>query len=124
MNREVPAENSESTADEVSQPESDSHLTFSIVIPTYNEEESIETTLDAIYEASPIQSSSFELIIADESDDNTPDIVRNLNHPNLRLLRFNESDADALLEWMGSAPPGFEHKWERASSAAATYGER
>jgi dolichol-phosphate mannosyltransferase len=102
MNREVPAENSESTADEVSQPESDSHLTFSIVIPTYNEEESIETTLDAIYEASPIQSSSFELIIADESDDNTPDIVRNLNHPNLRLLRFDESKGLA-----GSVIEGF-----------------
>ena len=40
------------------------------------------------------------------------------------LLRFNESDADDLLEWMGFAPPGFEHKWERASSAAATYSER
>lgn len=102
MNKEVPAENSESTTEEVSQPESDSCLTFSIVIPTYNEEESIETTLDAIYEASPIQSSSFEIIVADESDDNTPDIVRNLEHPNLRLLRFDESKGLA-----GSVIEGF-----------------
>ena len=34
------------------------------------------------------------------------------------------STVSDLLEWMGSAPPGFEHKWERASSAAATYSER
>ncbi|WP_303704286.1 C2H2-type zinc finger protein [Haloquadratum walsbyi] len=40
------------------------------------------------------------------------------------LLRFNGSDADDLLEWMGSAPPGFEDNWKRASSTATTYGER
>jgi dolichol-phosphate mannosyltransferase len=70
--------------------ESDSQLIFSVVIPTYNEEDSIEATIDAIYEASPLPSSSFEIIVADESDDSTPEIVRNLEHPNLRLLRFDE----------------------------------
>jgi len=90
MNQGVPLENRDDAAAEASGADSDSQLTFSIVIPTYNEEESIETTLDAIYEASPIPSSSFEIIVADESDDRTPEIIRNLEYPNLRLLRFDE----------------------------------
>ena len=90
MNQGVPLENCDAAAEEASGTESDSQLTFSIVIPTYNEEESIETTLDAIYAASPIPPSSFEIIVADESDDETPSIVRNLEYPNLRLLRFDE----------------------------------
>ena len=90
MNQEVPLQKRNDAAEVTSGAESDSHFTFSIVIPTYNEEESIETTLDAIYEASPIPSPSFEIIVADESDDGTPAIVRNLEHPNLRLLRFDE----------------------------------
>jgi dolichol-phosphate mannosyltransferase len=90
MNQGAPLENRDDAAETASKAESDSQLTFSIVIPTYNEEESIKTTLDAIYQASPIPPSLFEIIVADESDDGTPAIVRSLEYPNLRLLRFDE----------------------------------
>jgi dolichol-phosphate mannosyltransferase len=90
MNQSMSTDDSGNAIREDSESGSDPQLSFSIVIPTYNEEASIETTLDAIYEASPVSLSSFEIIVADESDDGTPEIVRNLNYPNLRLLQFDE----------------------------------
>ena len=46
---------------------------YSIVIPTYNEENDIESTL---YHLTMLQWDNFEAIIVDDSNDSTPDIVK------------------------------------------------
>lgn len=102
MNQGVPRENQDDAAAAAPQGDPETDLVFSIVIPTYNEEESIESTLDAIYEASTVPMSSFEIIVADESTDSTPAIIRNLDYSNVRLLRFDEQKGLA-----GSVIEGF-----------------
>lgn len=62
-------------------------IEFSVVVPTLNEAGSIEETLDRIYAASPLAAGTFEIIVVDESDDATPEVVESLDHPELRLLR-------------------------------------
>lgn len=61
-------------------------IELSVVVPTLNEAESIEATLDRIYAGSPLAAGAFEVIVVDESDDATPAVVESLEHPELGLL--------------------------------------
>jgi len=83
--------------------DADYEVRLSVVVPTYNERASIAGTLNAIYGASPVPTGQLEVIVADESDDETPAIVRELDHDNLRLLQFEEPKGLA-----GSVVEGFE----------------
>ena len=56
----------------------------SIVIPTYNEQEDIRRTLDAIM---AIRYPHKEVIVVDDSTDRTPDIVREYEDRAVRLIR-------------------------------------
>jgi dolichol-phosphate mannosyltransferase len=64
-------------------------IDLSVVVPTFNEHASVEGTIGKLYEESPLDPSALEVIVADESTDKTPDIVRSLDYQNLRLLRFD-----------------------------------
>lgn len=70
----------------VAKPEPDPEL--SIVVPTLNEAGTIEATLERIYEASTLPEGKCEVIVVDESEDATPDIVEGLDLRDLRLLRM------------------------------------
>src|SRR5688572_14703074 len=61
-------------------------ISVSIIIPTYNEEEDIARTMDAMAALSP---HPLEVIVVDASRDRTPEIVRSYEGriPGLRLIR-------------------------------------
>lgn len=60
---------------------------FSIVIPAYNEENRITTTLGMYFRHFMSRKSSFEIIVVcDGSTDRTAQIVRNFRKPNVRVL--------------------------------------
>ncbi len=59
-------------------------MQFSIVVPTYNEENDIAATLDSLV---AMQWSDFEIIVVDDSTDRTPDIVRSFENRGVRLIR-------------------------------------
>lgn len=65
-------------------------IRFSVVVPTFNEQASIKSALDSLYGAISIEPDRFEVIVVDESTDRTPQIIRNLNYRNLRLIRFEQ----------------------------------
>lgn len=57
---------------------------ISIIIPTYNEQNDIETTLDSLHNLSY---SNLEIIIVDDSDDNTPKIIKDYNSNLINYIR-------------------------------------
>lgn len=61
-----------------------SKTSFTIVIPTYNEEQDIEKTLDAL---TSLNYSNFEVLVVDASTDNTPEIVQNYDDERIKYLR-------------------------------------
>lgn len=58
-------------------------LELSIVIPTYNEEEDIRATLEACV---ALKYPRKEIIVVDDSNDRTPDIVREYKNDGVRLI--------------------------------------
>lgn len=60
------------------------NLSFSIVIPTYNEEKDIANTLDNLVSLSYRNK---EIIIVDDSNDSTPDIVRSYSDRGVVLIK-------------------------------------
>lgn len=58
-------------------------LTFSIVIPTRNEANDIEKTLDALVSLQP---RAAEILVIDDSTDNTPELVRAYESRGVRLI--------------------------------------
>lgn len=58
-------------------------MKFSIVVPTYNEENDIAATLDCLV---ALQWHDFEIIVVDDSNDSTPDIVRSYSNKGVRLI--------------------------------------
>lgn len=62
-------------------------MKFSIVIPTYNEENDISNTLDSLV---ALDYPDKEIIIVDDSTDSTPEIVSQYNSANIRLIRPDE----------------------------------
>jgi dolichol-phosphate mannosyltransferase len=61
---------------------------ISIVIPTYNESESIKPFLERVHREMSSLGSGFEIIVVDDSSpDRTADVVESLNLNNIRLVR-------------------------------------
>lgn len=61
-------------------------MKFSIVVPTYNEQNDIAGTLDALIS---LEYSNREIVVVDDSTDNTPNIVKNYEHQGVTLIRPN-----------------------------------
>ncbi len=59
-------------------------MTFSIVVPTYNEEKDIKETLDSLI---ALEHSEREIIVVDDSNDSTPTIVGGYADRGVRLIR-------------------------------------
>ncbi|WP_372522592.1 glycosyltransferase family 2 protein [Sulfuricaulis sp.] len=59
-------------------------MKFSIVIPTYNEENDIAGTLDALL---LLDCPDMEILVVDDSTDSTPDIVQRYANKGIRLVR-------------------------------------
>ena len=59
-------------------------LKFSIIVPTYNEEKDIRQTLKCLL---ALDYANKEILIIDDSTDNTPAIVREYESENLKLIR-------------------------------------
>ena len=59
-------------------------MKFSIVVPTYNEQNDIAETLDALVGQSY---QNKEILIVDDSTDKTPDIIKNYEDMGVRLIR-------------------------------------
>lgn len=59
-------------------------MKFSIIIPTYNEQQDIRTTLDAIV---ALDWTDFEVIVVDDSSDATPNIVMEYRTAGVKLIR-------------------------------------
>ena len=59
-------------------------MKFSIVVPTYNEENDIGATLDSLVS---LQWPDFEIIVVDDSTDRTPEIVSRYAKHGVRLIR-------------------------------------
>ena len=59
-------------------------MRFSIVVPTYNEEKDISLTLESLVSLDWID---YEIIVVDDSTDNTPEIVRAFSSRGVRLIR-------------------------------------
>jgi glycosyltransferase involved in cell wall biosynthesis len=59
-------------------------MKISIVVATYNEENDIAATLDSLV---ALQWPNFEIIVVDDSNDRTPDIVRSYENRGVRLIR-------------------------------------
>lgn len=59
-------------------------MKFSIVVPTYNEEQDIARTLDALI---ALDYPEKEILVIDDSTDRTPDIVRGYAESGVRLIR-------------------------------------
>lgn len=59
-------------------------MKFSIVVPTYNEENDIAGTLDALV---ALDYPDREIIVVDDSTDETPEIVRRYVNKDMRLVR-------------------------------------
>jgi len=59
-------------------------MKFSIVVPTYNEQNDIAGTLDALVS---LNYSNREIVVVDDSTDNTPSIVKNYEPYGVALIR-------------------------------------
>ncbi len=63
------------------------HPAVSIIIPTYNEEEDIADTLAALVR---LTYNNKEIIVVDDSQDNTPSIVKRYSQSGVKLLKQGE----------------------------------
>jgi glycosyltransferase involved in cell wall biosynthesis len=61
-----------------------SNISFSIIVPTYNEEADIRGTLDALV---ALTRQAKEIIVVDDSSDRTPEIVREYADKGVMLIR-------------------------------------
>lgn len=67
-------------------------MKFSIVVPTYNEERDIASTLDRLV---ALDWSDYEVLVVDDSIDRTPDIVLTYADQGVRLIRPENARATA-----------------------------
>ena len=61
---------------------------LSLVIPTYNEEKRIGPTLNKIIPYFKTKNYNYEIIIVDGSEDNTVEVVKRFNNPNIRIIKI------------------------------------
>ena len=61
-----------------------SKLSYSIVVPTYNEEKDIEETLKCL---TSLNYDNYDVIIVDDSNDNTPNIIKRYQGNKIKLIR-------------------------------------
>lgn len=59
-------------------------IRFSIIVPTYNEENDIKFTLDSLV---ALNYPNFEVLMVDDSTDSTPDIIRTYADKGIRLIK-------------------------------------
>ncbi len=57
---------------------------FTIIIPTYNEENDIEDTIKSLL---VLNYNNFDILIIDDSIDSTPDIIKRYENQNVRLIK-------------------------------------
>ncbi len=72
---------------------------ISIIIPAYNEEKNIESTIGEIRRELKGKKFNYEIVVVDDgSTDNTCDKVKTIKDPNIRLIRFvkNKGKGEAL----------------------------
>ncbi|HWP47975.1 MAG TPA: glycosyltransferase [Candidatus Limnocylindrales bacterium] len=62
-------------------------ITISVVIPSYNSEQTIRSCLEAILKQKP--RGAFEVLVVDSSTDSTPDIIRR-EFPTVKLIHLDE----------------------------------
>ena len=58
-------------------------LKYSIIVPTYNEEEDIENTISHLLS---LNYDNYDIIIVDDSDDNTPNIIKKFASDKIKLI--------------------------------------
>lgn len=66
-------------------------IELSVIIPAYNEESRLPTTLESVYQFLSKRGRSFEIVVVDDgSHDNTSDLVLEFGkeHPEVRLLAY------------------------------------
>jgi glycosyltransferase involved in cell wall biosynthesis len=63
------------------------NLFFSIIIPTYNEESDIKHTISSILNLS---NKNYEVIIVDDSDDNTVKVIKSFKSDKIQIIRPDE----------------------------------
>ncbi len=68
-----------------------SHQKVSIVIPVYNEKETIEQVLSGVRSAGVLSLEKEIILVDDFSTDGTREILENLNDPNLKIIYQNEN---------------------------------
>jgi len=56
---------------------------FTIIVPTYNEENDIEDTIKSLL---ALEYDNFDILIVDDSTDTTPDIIRKYENKNVKLI--------------------------------------
>jgi len=65
-------------------------MDISIIIPAYNEEHRIGSTIRDLYEYFSSKKQDFEIIVVFDGNDGTPSVVRSFAGKNVTLLQFNE----------------------------------
>ena len=64
---------------------------ISVVIPAYNEEKRLTSTLSSVFQYLDARSDNFEIVVVDDgSHDSTPDLVESFakDHPQVRLISY------------------------------------
>lgn len=65
---------------------------LSVLIPAFNEEQAIETTVRRVHAAFAAAADPFEIIVIDDgSTDGTPDILRNITLPQLHVITHSRN---------------------------------
>lgn len=106
---------------------------FSVIIPSYNEGEDIRLSVESAINQNYLAQ---EIIVVDDSDDNTPEIIREYENKNVRLLKGRRTgccgarnlgmknaagDIVVLLNADVSLPPDFLEKISKHYEAGADY---
>jgi len=70
----------------------DKEFNYTILIPVRNEEKFILSCLNSILNNTSFDLNKIEIIVIDDhSEDNTPEIIKNLNNPKIKLLSLRDN---------------------------------
>ena len=73
----------------------DMKIDISVIIPMFNAEKYIESTVNSILQQEVHHFSVELIIIDDKSDDNSCEIVKKLNHPKISLIELKQNGGTA-----------------------------